>query len=374
MQRRGLETLRSGALAKAVGLSPGTLRHYERMGVLPRPSRTAGGYRLYPASSVERIRVVQNALRIGFTLAELAEVLKARDAGGAPCRRVFQLEQDKLKKVSTDINALKQTERYLKKVLKRVAQRIQLSFTRPFILEGQHSSADAILQNADIAMYRAKDQGKACSELFDRTMHEQVMRRLFLESQLRSALQNDELALHYQPIVTVDTGVVQGFEALLRWQPKLLDPIPPSTFIPIAEQCGLIVDISMWALKAACVEAARWRSAYSDDSTLYVSINVSSRHFSHPDFISHVRDALEESRVDPESVTIELTESLAMSDVATTEQTMAQLRKLGVKAEYRRLRYWLFFPKLSPPLSSRYPEKSISRSWRQWMRRVMPSS
>jgi EAL domain-containing protein (putative c-di-GMP-specific phosphodiesterase class I) len=227
-----------------------------------------------------------------------------------------------------------------------VAQRIQSSFAQPFILEGLEvfkttsvgialtspdSSAEAVLQNADIAMYRAKDQGKACSELFDRTMHEQVMSRLLLEGQLRSALQNDELALHYQPIVTVDTGVVQGFEALLRWQPQESDPIPPSTFIPIAEQCGLIVDISMWALKSACSEAARWRTVHPGGVPLYVSINVSSRHFSHPDFIRHVKDALEQSGVDPESVTIELTESLAMSDVAATEQTMAQLRTLGVK-------------------------------------------
>jgi len=96
VHRRGSETLRSGALAKLVGLSPDTLRHYERMGVLPSASRTTAGYRLYPTSAVMRVRVVQNALRIGFTLTELAEVLKARDAGGAPCQRVFQLAQDKL--------------------------------------------------------------------------------------------------------------------------------------------------------------------------------------------------------------------------------------------------------------------------------------
>jgi len=125
VQHRGLETFRSGALAKAVGLSPDTLRHYERMGVLPRASRTAAGYRLYPASAVARVRVVQNALRIGFTLTELAEVLKARDAGGAPCQRVFQLAQDKLQKVSTDIKALKQTERYLKKVLRDWQERMR---------------------------------------------------------------------------------------------------------------------------------------------------------------------------------------------------------------------------------------------------------
>jgi len=125
VQPRSLETFRSGALAKAVGLSPDTLRHYERMGVLPRASRTTAGYRLYPASTVERIRVVQNALRIGFTLSELAEVLKTRDGGGAPCHRVFQLAQDKLKKVSADVRALKQTEHYLKKALRDWEKRMR---------------------------------------------------------------------------------------------------------------------------------------------------------------------------------------------------------------------------------------------------------
>jgi diguanylate cyclase (GGDEF)-like protein/PAS domain S-box-containing protein len=228
----------------------------------------------------------------------------------------------------------------------RVAQRVQSSFTRPFLVEGlevfksasigialtsPETSAEAVLQNADIAMYRAKDQGNACTELFDRTMHEQVVSRLLLEAKLRYALQNAELTLHYQPIVAVDTGVVQGFEALLRWQSSGSNSIPPSTFVPVAEQCGLIVPISVWVLKTACLEAASWRQRYPADPPLYVSINISAKHFSHAGFIGHVKEALEQSAVDPQCVTIELTESLAMSDVAATGQTMSQLRTLGVK-------------------------------------------
>jgi len=119
------KALRSGSLAKAAGVSPDTIRHYERIGVLPRASRTEAGYRIYPAGAVERVLVVQRALRIGFTLAELAEVLKARDAGGAPCRRVYQLAQAKLKGIEADIEALKRTERYLTKVLSDWEQRIK---------------------------------------------------------------------------------------------------------------------------------------------------------------------------------------------------------------------------------------------------------
>jgi diguanylate cyclase (GGDEF)-like protein/PAS domain S-box-containing protein len=228
----------------------------------------------------------------------------------------------------------------------RVAERIQSSFERPFLLEGleifksisigialtsPETSAEAVLQNADIAMYRAKNQGKARSELFDRTMHEQVMTRLLLEAKLRYALQNEELTLYYQPIVAVNTRAVQGFEALLRWQPPGSNSIPPSTFVPVAEQCGLIVPISVWVLKKACLEAASWRQHYPADPPLYVGVNISSKHFSHVGFIGHVRDAIEESAIDPQCITIELTESLAMNDVAATLQTMSQLRSLGVK-------------------------------------------
>jgi diguanylate cyclase (GGDEF)-like protein/PAS domain S-box-containing protein len=228
----------------------------------------------------------------------------------------------------------------------RAAQRIQSALTRPFLLEGlevfksasigialtsPETSAETVLQNADIAMYRAKDQGNACSELFDRTMHEQVVSRLLLEAALRYALQNEEFTLHYQPIVAVDTGRVQGFEALLRWHASGSTSIAPGTFVPIAEQCGLIVPISIWVLKTACLEAARWHQLHPGDPLLYVSINISSRHFSHAGFVGHVKDALEESGVDPQYITIELTESLAMNDVAATAQTMSQLRALGVK-------------------------------------------
>ena len=125
VQNIGSKTLRSGALAKASGLSPDTIRHYERIGVLQRAPRTDSGYRVYPASALERVLVVQRALRIGFTLAQLAEVLKARDAGGAPCRRVYELAQDKLKGIDADIEALKRTRRYVKKVLCDWQQRIE---------------------------------------------------------------------------------------------------------------------------------------------------------------------------------------------------------------------------------------------------------
>jgi DNA-binding transcriptional MerR regulator len=117
VQRVNGRKLRSGSLAKVTGVSPDTIRHYEKIGVLPKAARTETGYRVYPESAVERVLVVQRALRIGFTLSELSEVLKSRDAGGAPCRRVYEIAHAKLVGIKDDIKALRRTEKYLTQVL-----------------------------------------------------------------------------------------------------------------------------------------------------------------------------------------------------------------------------------------------------------------
>ena len=155
VQSGGSKTLRSGALARSAGVSADTIRHYERIGVLPRAARTESGYRVYPASAVQRVLVVQRALRIGFTLAELAEVLKARDAGGAPCRHVYQLAQDKLKGIEADIEALRRTKRYLKKVLTDWERRIQRAGPgqKSHLL---HSLTEALKNGAPANQFRRK--------------------------------------------------------------------------------------------------------------------------------------------------------------------------------------------------------------------------
>jgi diguanylate cyclase (GGDEF)-like protein/PAS domain S-box-containing protein len=227
----------------------------------------------------------------------------------------------------------------------RVAQRIHSVAVKPFLLLGQEvckgvsigialvsqdSSAENVVQNADIAMHRAKSKGKGRTELFDVAMHEHVMGQLQLEARLRRAVQNSELELYYQPIVAIRTGLIEGFEALLRWNPPDSDSVPPGVFIPVAERSGLIVPIGSWVLTTACLEAVSWHRLYPGERPLYVSINISARHFSHSAFIGHLREALEKSGIPPQCVKIELTESVAMNDAPSTEQTMSQLRVLGV--------------------------------------------
>jgi DNA-binding transcriptional MerR regulator len=155
MVQKGNATFHSGELAKATGVSADTIRHYEKIGALPKAVRSTSGYRIYPESAVERVHVIQRALRIGFTLSELTEVLKARDAGGAPCQQVFELAQQKLVGIRTDIAALKQTERYLYRVLKDWKSRVQRAG------KGQkahllHSLTDAVKDVPAPAKFRRK--------------------------------------------------------------------------------------------------------------------------------------------------------------------------------------------------------------------------
>jgi DNA-binding transcriptional MerR regulator len=157
MVQRGNATFHSGELARAAGVSADTIRHYEKIGVLPKAVRSASGYRIYPASAVARVHVVQRALRIGFTLAELSEVLKARDADGAPCQRVFELAQRKLVGIRTDIAALRHTERSLKRVLTDWKSRVQRAGKgqRAHLL---HSLTDVLKNSPSPTKFRRKNR------------------------------------------------------------------------------------------------------------------------------------------------------------------------------------------------------------------------
>jgi predicted signal transduction protein with EAL and GGDEF domain len=226
----------------------------------------------------------------------------------------------------------------------RVAQRIHAALAEPFLLSGQEvfkgasigiaftsgvTSAESLMTNADIAMYRAKSNGKSRCEIFDSAMHDQVTKRLELETALRWAIDRGEFRLHYQPIVSLTSGRVAGFEALLRWQRPEVGIVPPDAFIAVAEAVGLIVPIGKWVLNEACREAASWNRLR--EQPVYVSINVSGRQFSYPGFVEHVREALFMSHVDPALVTLEVTETTAMVDAVHAEGVMGQLRALGVK-------------------------------------------
>ncbi len=190
-------------------------------------------------------------------------------------------------------------------------------------------TADAILANADIAMYRAKRNGRSCYALFDETMQRWVTTQAALETALRQALRRNELRLFCQPFIAADSGLIRGFEALLRWERPGFGLVAPDEFIPVAEETGLIVDIGAWVLEEACRHAAMWARSWPD-KRLGIAVNLSSRQLLTGDILDVVTRALEHSGLDPTMLTLELTESTLIDDAVGAQALLHQLRDLGL--------------------------------------------
>lgn len=189
--------------------------------------------------------------------------------------------------------------------------------------------ADTLLKHADIAMYRAKDQGRNSYQFYLEDMSAKALQRLNLETSLRHALERDEFVLHYQPQIDVETGRIAGMEALLRWHHPDLGIIGPRDFIPILEETGLIVPVGDWVLRTACAQAVRWHM--EKGSELRMAVNLSSRQFSNAGLKDSVASALEETGLDPHLLEIEMTESAIIHHTTATMDTFLGLGALGVR-------------------------------------------
>ncbi|UII56951.1 EAL domain-containing protein [Cytobacillus spongiae] len=186
-----------------------------------------------------------------------------------------------------------------------------------------------LLKNADISMNRSKNHGGNLLTFFSNEMNEQALVRLELESYLRKALQKNEFYLCYQPLIDLHTGAIYGSEALIRWEHPLRGTVSPGEFIPLAEETGLINDIGSWVLRTACRQTKEWHERGLGELT--ISVNVSAYQFQQPGFINDVKRALAESRLDPQYLTLELTESTMLRNIDHSIITMKQLQVMGVK-------------------------------------------
>ena len=229
----------------------------------------------------------------------------------------------------------------------QMAERIQDMLRKPFFLEGQevyttasigiatsnvpYASSTNVLRDADLAMYRAKSLGKARYEVYSETMHQSAMARLKLETDLRRALQNDEFVVHYQPIISLKTQEVAGFEALVRWQKSASELVYPNDFISVTEDTGLILYLGMWVLREACSALCRWHAEFPRAKLLTVSVNLSGRQFSQPDLVQQISQIIKETGVNPACLTLEITESVTMGDAEYAIRVLSQLRELGVR-------------------------------------------
>jgi len=193
-------------------------------------------------------------------------------------------------------------------------------------------SAEAVVRNADVAMYEAKRAGRACSVVFNEEMHTRLARHLTIEGALRKALGSDQLYVVYQPIIELATGRMTSVEALVRWQHPTLGTVSPSEFIPVAEESGLIVPLGQWVLQEACHMLARWREQDPDGAPQHVSVNISRAELALGDrLLMRVRQTLAMTQLPPESLQLEVTEREVMRDPDATLALMCRLRELGVR-------------------------------------------
>jgi diguanylate cyclase (GGDEF)-like protein/PAS domain S-box-containing protein len=230
---------------------------------------------------------------------------------------------------------------------KYVADRLQKQLALPFNIQKQeifssvsigiafsnntYVSAQELLRDADIAMYRAKAQGKACYEIFDPSMHTKAVTLLQLESDLRRATERQDLMIHYQPIVSLASGELAGFEALLRWHHPERGWVKPGDLIPVAEDTGLIIPIGYWILREACRQLRIWQKRFTDRPPLTVSVNLSGKQFKEANLLAQIQHAIVETQVDPKTLKLEITESVIVENAEAAAKTLSELRAMGVQ-------------------------------------------
>jgi len=228
----------------------------------------------------------------------------------------------------------------------QVAQRILQELREPFALADRgifctvsigiapcgetYSSAADMVRDADTAMYSAKSKGRSRCEVFDETMRVRVVERLQLESDLRRAVENHELFVHYQPKVRLADRRICGFEALARWRHPERGWIPPTEFIPVAEETGVIHELDMWILRQACSQMQRWHTVYPRDPPLAISVNVSPRQFAQPHLVEEIAAVLRETGLQPSSLRLEVTEGVLLDDHEQARDILTRLKALGV--------------------------------------------
>jgi len=228
-----------------------------------------------------------------------------------------------------------------------IGARIRAMFADPFVIDGREmlvetslgiaietdgtATPDDLLRQADEAMYQAKALGKNQYALYDRSTHTAMLNRLALESDLRGAPVRNELVVHYQPKVSLVTGRPIGMEALVRWQHPERGLVAPGAFIPIAEATGLIVPLGTWVLREACRQTAEWNRRNDADAAVGISVNLSARQFAQSSLEEQVRSILDETRLDPTCLTLELTESVIMDDAEEAVTRLHALKALGIR-------------------------------------------
>ncbi|MFB2918743.1 MULTISPECIES: EAL domain-containing protein [Aerosakkonema] len=256
-----------------------------------------------------------------------------------PVDTLARLGGDEFAILIENISNVKMATLVADRILKELSNPFQLSRYEVFINVSigialsniSYDKPEYLLRDADTAMYRAKALGKARYHVFDPDMHQQAIRVLQLENDLRRAIQREEFIVYYQPIISLTNGKIAGFEALVRWQHPTRGMVSPAEFIPLAEETGLIADIDTWVLQSACHQLLIWQKTCPAKEILTISVNLSRRLFSHPNLLERIDKILHKTQLNPESLKFEITESAIMENSEEANKILAEIRRRQIQ-------------------------------------------
>lgn len=288
---------------------------------------------------IDRFKVINDSL--GHTIGDLllvevgrriTDCLRPEDTVARLGGDEFAIILENIRDMSDAADVSERIQRVLAPSFSIQGHEVFISQSIGIALNAMHyERPEQVLRDADIAMYQAKAKGKARFEFFDSAMQESVVDRLHLEADLRLAIEHKEgFFLHYQPIMSLRTQQLIGFEALVRWRHPKRGVVMPMEFIPLAEETGMIFPLGEWIIREACRQIRIWQSQYPQDPPLRMSMNISSRQFHQRNFANTLDGILRETRVVPHSIAIEITESMIMENIDIAVVTMQKLRNMGI--------------------------------------------
>jgi diguanylate cyclase (GGDEF)-like protein/PAS domain S-box-containing protein len=271
---------------------------------------------------------LENCLRVGDMVARIEQDFTIARLGGDE----FTILLDHIKEPGEVELAAKRLMKVLTSSFNVNGKEIFTSASIGIALSSTgYDSSEDILRDADTAMYRAKSLGKARYEVFDVDMRASVIARLQLETDLRNGLNREEFRNYYQPIVSLGSGRIVGFEALLRWQHPIRGLVQPADFITVAEETGMIRELGWWSLREACRQTCTWNADRSNSSPLTISVNLSVKQLLQPNLATAIGNLLRETGLAPSSLKLEITESAVMQDPAAAAEVLFQIKSLGVQ-------------------------------------------
>lgn len=288
---------------------------------------------------LDRFKVVNDS--VGHLVGDklLIQIARRLEKSIAPTDTVARLGGDEFTILLEDISS--------KSEATLVAESIYQTLTFPFYVDGYelfttasigialssqgYEKPEEILRDADLTMYRAKEQGKARYEVFDCSLRDRALQRLELETDLRRALEREEFEVYYQPITSLALGTLAGFEALARWNHPTKGKIPPADFIPICEETGLIVPLGNWLLKKACQVTRNWQLKYPQHPAIKMSVNLSAQQFREPQLVEEVEAVLSETGLPGKFLKLEITESVLIDNLETVTEIIHSLRKREIQ-------------------------------------------